>query len=154
MMKDGHSTCILPVDVRLGQGDPTVVTHSIPRSLSCLGRHSRACAHASWASHREIDPIVASSYSELPGVGDRGLQQLPKDIDIVFIVGLPQMAAHRSLQWYPVRWELCPNRLALVHLAVASSDTAYLKARKAKAGWTVFGDEAKERAVVSCALSS
>jgi hypothetical protein len=90
----------------------------------------------------------------LPGVGDRGLQQLPKDIDIVFIVGLPQMAAHRSLQWYPVVWELCPNRLALVHLAVASSDTAYLKARKAKAGWTFLGDGTKEKIVLSFVRSS
>jgi hypothetical protein len=33
----------------------------------------------------------------LPGIGDRGLQQLPKEIDIVFIVGFPQKAAHRFL---------------------------------------------------------
>jgi hypothetical protein len=31
-----------------------------------------------------------------------------------------------------------------VHLAVASSDTAYLKAREAKAGRTVLGDGTKE----------
>jgi hypothetical protein len=40
-----------------------------------------------------------------------------------------------------------------VHLAVASSDTAYLKARKAKAGWTFPGDGTKGKAVRSCVRS-
>jgi len=81
--------------------------------------------------------MLSSSYADLPGIDDRGLQQLPKEIDIVFIVGFPQKAAHRSLR-VKTRWsgggETGGVGLRLLHLAVASRDTACLKARERKPG--------------------
>lgn len=92
--------CILPVDIRLAERDSIVAQPQTAkrRRFPALGQHSRTGAHASGTSNRVVHTIVtSSSYPELPGIGDRGLQQLPKEIDIVFIVGFPQKAAHRSL---------------------------------------------------------
>lgn len=95
---------IPPVDIRLRERDSIISQPETAkrRRLPTLRQHSRTGTHSTGTSDRQVHGIVTSSsasasYPELPGIGDRGLQQLPKEIDIVFIVGFPQKAAHRFL---------------------------------------------------------